>query len=123
MDFEQTQEMAMIGKIEGPKTGKYLLEVFSDEYENESPYFNLELPQKESRLVVAKVEITANQPALDDEPNILWVRDGYTLSNQVKEEIAKWLVAMEDGITGWQKAKMLWAGQAESKSWGPISFP
>jgi hypothetical protein len=47
---------------------------------------------------------------------------GYTLSNQVKEEIAKWLVVMEDGITGWQKAKMLWAAQAESKSWGPISF-
>jgi hypothetical protein len=118
------KEMAMIGELNGPKIGKYLIEVFSNEYEHETPHITLELPRKPRRLPIAKVEIPSNQPALTDIPNVLWVEKDFNLSNKVLDALASWYCETdEDGLTGWQNARRFWKNQAKSFSWGQIALP
>jgi hypothetical protein len=120
-ELEQFQEMAAVGEIKSPKTGHYYLEVFSREYKHETPHVNLEKPRNKSKFVVAKIEIPKEQPNIDDEPNILWIRENFTIHNSLKNEIQKWFVERnKNGLTGWQLANIFWESQAQSISWGQL---
>jgi hypothetical protein len=117
--LDHFQEMAAVGEIQNPKIGKFYLEVFSNEYENETPHVTLELPQKPNKLPVAKIEIKTEQPGPNDEPNFIWVRDKFTISNVLKKEIQKWFVGRnEDNLSGWKISQIFWKNQAKSVSWG-----
>ncbi|GHU79020.1 hypothetical protein FACS189462_4420 [Spirochaetia bacterium] len=121
--LEHFQEIAAVGEIQNPKTGNFYLEVYSHEYEKETPHVALELPQKPNILLAAKIEIKPEQPGPDEDPHFIWIRDRFTISTILKEEIQKWFVTPdEDGLTGWDKAQMYWDAQAKSVSWGvPLS--
>jgi hypothetical protein len=115
------QEMAAVGELQGPKIGHYYLEVFSREYKNETPHITLELPQKPKKLLMAKIEITQNQPSRNDKPNFLWIKEKFTISHALEKAIQDWLVDKnEDGLTGWEISRIFWKNQAKSVSWGQL---
>jgi hypothetical protein len=113
------QEMAAVGELRGPKIGHFYLEVFSDEYEHETPHLTLEVPQKPKKKAVAKIVIPEEQPSETDEPEFLWIEDGFAVSGMLRREIAKWFATPgKRGLTGWDRACEFWEGQAKSISWG-----
>jgi hypothetical protein len=115
------QEMAAVGELQGPKIGHYYLEVFSREYKNETPHITLELPQKPKKIPMVKIEIKPEQPGPSDKPNLLWVREKFTVSNDLEKAIQDWLTGEnEDGLTGWKISQILWKNQAKSVSWGQL---
>lgn len=115
------QEMAAVGELQGPKIGCYYLEVFSRDYKTENPHITLELPKKPKKVPITKIEIKPNQPGSNDEPVFLWVREKFTVSNDLKKAIQDWLVAPNKyGLTGWERSKDFWEAQAKSISWGQL---
>ena len=112
------QEMAAVGELKGPKIGHYYLEVFSREYEHETPHVTLEIPRIPKK-PVAKIIIPKEQPSKTDEPKFLWIEDGFAISKVLKQEIAKWFATPgKRRLTGWERACEFWEGQAKSISWG-----
>jgi hypothetical protein len=115
------REMAAVGEIQGPKIGHYYLEVFSREYKNETPHITLELPRKPKKIPMAKIEIKPNQPGQEDEPNFLWLRRKFTISNDLKKAIQDWLVTPgKYGLTGWERSRDFWEAQVKSVLWGQL---
>jgi hypothetical protein len=55
--LDHFQEMDAVGEIKNPKIGKFYLEVFSNEYKNETLHVTLEIPQKPNKIPVSKIEI------------------------------------------------------------------
>jgi hypothetical protein len=118
---KRIREMSAVGELKGPKIGHYYLEVFSREYKDETPHVTLEIPQGSRKLLVAKIELSENQPSEKDEPNFIWIRKNFTIFNSLKKEIMKWLATSdEDGLTGWRNARKYWDSQAKSISWGQL---
>ena len=119
--LEHLQEMAAVGEIRSSKVGHFYLEVFSREYEHETPHVTLEIPQSKNKYPVAKIEIPKEQPSLEDEPNFLWVQDDFTISKSLKKEIQKWFVEKDRrNLTGWDKSSMYWEDQSKAVSWGKL---
>jgi len=113
------QEMAAVGELKGPKIGHYYLEVFSREYEHETPHITLEIPRSPHKLVVAKIRISNEQPEATDDPVFIWMKDGFAASKELRKAISEWLAAVyKDGLTGWQVSRLFWEGQAKAVSWG-----
>jgi hypothetical protein len=119
--IEHYQEMAAVGEIKNPKAGHFYLEVFSREYKNKTPHVTLELPQKPKKIPVAKIKIPKEQPKINTEPEFIWIKEGFIISNFLKKEIQKWFATQNGKMTGWERASEFWNGQAQAISWGQIS--
>jgi hypothetical protein len=125
-----SMEMASPGYIEEPGFGKRVVSIYNDEYEFETPHFNLEVSRPSTvPLPVAKIAIPEAEFLTDKtmELEVLWVHKDYPLSKKDLKVIAKWLRKNSKSdkkefktFTNLQAVKFLWDSQVRSQSFGQV---
>jgi hypothetical protein len=128
---DMSVEMASAGIIESPTLGKRIVEVYMDEYEYETPHFNLEIMQRNSTpLPVAKITIPEMDflKNLESELEVLWTHKDYPLSKKELKVVASWLRKLSksdketyNGLTNLQIVRILWDAQNVAQSFGQVS--
>jgi len=120
---ELSMEMALLGVLEGSRIGgKYLLEVFMDEYEYEDAHINLEKATKPP-LLLAKIKLPDITFLKDEKQEIviLSIKDNFSINNKLMKAINKWFRASNKyGQNNLEHSWQVWDEQKASKSFGQI---
>ncbi|GHV71969.1 hypothetical protein AGMMS49928_26560 [Spirochaetia bacterium] len=113
-------EMALMGILESG--GKYLLQVFLDEYEYETPHINLTTATKPPSLL-AKIVIPENYFLKDKKQKIeiLYTGDDFVVNTKLKNAIGDWFRKDNKyGQNNLEHSRQTWDEQAASKSYGRV---